>query len=191
MPLPSFLGPLQSIPPLAVAAFASPAGGAGAAGGQTASLQFSMQSQMETNWCWAATTASVSRFFDSQSSWSQCNVANACLANDCCASPDPCNVEYVLDIPLTQTGNLQGAAFGGTDTRAALQAEIDAGRPVCCHISWDGGGGHFVAVSGYDWSTDDVFVNDPLYGSDTVPFDKFATSYRDSGTWDFTYHTQR
>ncbi|MCW5644782.1 MAG: C39 family peptidase [Rhodoferax sp.] len=151
-----------------------------------------MQAQQETNWCWAANTASVSLFFDQNSRWNQCSVATACLGSSCCSAPGPCNQPFVLDVPLSQTNNLQGSAIAAADSRADLQAQIDSGAPVCCHISWGGQGGHFVAVSGYDWSTDDVIVDDPLYGPGParVPYNTFVNSYRGSGTWDYSYHTQ-
>ncbi|WP_371128880.1 papain-like cysteine protease family protein [Nitrosospira sp. Nsp1] len=151
-----------------------------------------MQKQQRDKWCWAATTSSVSIYFDASSQWSQCAIAMTCLGESCCITPAPCDIPYVLDVPLSQTNNLQGSAIAAPDDRADLQAQIDNGAPVCCHIAWAGGGGHFVTVSGYDWSTDDVIVDDPLYGPDParVPYNTFVNSYRGSGTWDWSYHTQ-
>jgi hypothetical protein len=183
---PKFLGPLQPLPRAV-----SPLGGAAIVGpGRSKNLQFTMQSQQGNNWCWAATASSVSSFFDPNSSWSQCQVASACLSSQCCASPTPCDVQFTLDGPLQQTGNLQGSPLQGSDTRGNVHAEIDNDRPVCCHIAWSGGTGHFVAVSGYDSNTDDVLIDDPLYGRSTVPYISFVSAYRGSGSWDFTYYTQ-
>jgi hypothetical protein len=194
MSFPSFLGPLtplfQLIPPVLPLGGNSvddgPIGGAGAN-----QLAFSMQAQQESNWCWAANTSSVSVFFDSTSQWTQCAVASACLGESCCTAPMPCNQAFVLDVPLSQTNNLQGSAIATPDSRTALQEQIDGGSPVCCHISWAGQGGHFVTVSGYDWSTDDVIVDDPLYGPGParVPYNTFVSSYRGAGCWDYSYHT--
>jgi hypothetical protein len=192
MTFPSFLGPLTPvlplIPPITAA---SPIGGGAPVGGAAPnSLGFAMQTQQGSNWCWAATASSVSCFFNPASTWTQCAVADACLQNNCCAAPAPCDVTYSLDVPLSQTGNLQGTPFPGPDTTAGVQAEIKAGRPVCCHISWQGGGGHFVAISGYDAATGDVFVVDPLGTSVSLPFGTFVSSYQGSGGWDYTYNTQ-
>jgi len=184
---PTFLGPLQPLPQEIPATLDSPRGGAGTG---ARSLAFAMQTQQGDNWCWAATTSSVAQFFDPGSTWTQCDIASACLQVQCCATPRPCDVQFTLDDPLRRTGNLQGNPFAGNDTMDNLQLEIDGGRPVCCHISWNGGGGHFVAISGYNRGTDDVFIEDPLYGEDSVPFSEFVSSYRGSGSWDFTYYTQ-
>lgn len=190
MKFPAFLGPLSPVPQAAEAIAPKGFAVGGAGPGESNALPFAMQTQLEANWCWAATTSSVSGFFDANSQWTQCNVASACLQSDCCAAPDPCNLQYTLDAPLTQTGNLQGTPFSGSDTTNGLQSEIDQGRPVCCHISWSEGGGHFVAISGYDWTIGDVFVEDPLYGPWAGPYSTFISSYRGSGQWDYTYYTQ-
>jgi hypothetical protein len=94
-----------------------------------------------------------------------------------------------LDVALSFTGNLVSHGPGSI-TFAKLMGEIDKQAVVCCHISWKGGGGHFVAIVGYDTSTGDVFVADPLYGSDIVPYEIFVTSYNGTGTWDYTYLTK-
>lgn len=190
MTFPTFLGPLLPLPQAAkaIAPQYPLAGGAGPGGSNA--LPFAMQTQQETNWCWAATTSSVSGFFDTNSQWTQCGVASSCLMSSCCTAPGPCNCTHTLDDPLSRTGNLQGPPFFGSDTTNGLQSEIDQGRPVCCFISWAGGGGHFVAISGYNWSTGDVFIEDPLYGRATIPFSTFVSTYRGSGRWDYTYYTQ-
>lgn len=190
MSFPSFLGPLTPlshlIPP-----------GLSVSDGSNERLSanhlaFSMQTQQELNWCWAANASSVSLFFDSASQWTQCAVAAACLDANCCVDRAACNQTFVLDVPLSLTKNLQGSVIAAPDSRNALQEQIDAGSPVCCHISWGGQEGHFVTVSGYDWSTDDVIVNDPLYGPGParVPYNTFVGSYRGAGYWDYSYHTQ-
>jgi Peptidase_C39 like family len=191
MSFPIFLGPLVPLPKasksnLTHSYIVQPVGGAPASN----SLPFSMQTQQGNFWCWAATSSSVSHFFNQNSAWTQCNIASTCLNSECCTTLAPCDKPYTLDGPLTQTGNLRGSAVSGNDTFAGVKAEIDQGRPVCCHISWSGGGGHFVAISGYDDSNQDLFVEDPLYGKRPEPYATFVNSYRGSGTWDYTYYTQ-
>jgi len=186
MSLPSFLEPLTPIHPLqSTASVKSPVGGS--AGSR--SLPFNMQIQQESNWCWAATTSSVSAFYDPSSGWTQCNVATACLGQSCCVTSAPCNQTFTLDGPLGTTSNLANF-FNGGDSWGNVQQEIDQSRLVCCHIGWFGGGGHFVAISGYDSLTADLYIDDPLYGSATVPYSTFLNSYRGSGQWDFSYYTQ-
>lgn len=177
--LPSFLQPIGPLV-LATAAFVG--------GAAPTTLAFSMQPQQQSEWCWAATSASVSLFFNGASTWTQCGVAAACLGQDCCATPDSCNQPYYLDNALTTIGNLAGTV-GGAYQFSGVQAEINAGRPVCCHIAWQGGGGHFVAIYGYDAMTQDLEIGDPYYGSSTVPYSTFVSAYRGTGIWDFTYTT--
>lgn len=178
MTLPSFLMPLSPIPVPSV----PPIGGA------PSGLSFTMEAQQQSNWCWAATTASVSKFFMATSTWSQCNVAGSCLSLNCCGNPGPCNQPYYLDLALTTTGNYAGPVTGSYSF-ANIQTEINGGKPVCCHISWNGGGGHFVAIYGYDQVTNDVEIGDPYSGNSTIPYSGLLSGYQGSGTWDYTYLT--
>ena len=80
MNLPGFLGPGTTLSP-------SAALGAGGGGG---SLAFVIEPQLQTNWCWAAVSKSVSWFYDQSSPWTQCRVANAALPRtDCCGGKPP------------------------------------------------------------------------------------------------------
>src|SRR6266513_228265 len=75
---------------------------------QSKQLTFAMQAQTQSNWCWAATSTSVSLYYWSRSGWTQCRVANAELGlAGCCMDPVPgqCNVPWFLDRALTRTNN--------------------------------------------------------------------------------------
>src|SRR5262245_21914601 len=107
-------------------------------------LAFNMQAQTQTNWCWAATSTSVSHFYWLFSPWTQCKVANAELGHsDCCNSPvpAPCNVPWYLDRALTRTKNFVSIVAGQASFQQ-VRTEIDAGRPVGARIGWGGNGGH-------------------------------------------------
>lgn len=183
----NFLGPFVPIPsPTSLILDSSPVGGSA----RSNSLGFVMQQQMGNFWCWAAATSSVSAFYDARSAWTQCSIADACLMQACCASPISCDRPFVLDAPLTRTGNLQGTPFTGVGTRQQIQDEIDAGRVVCCFIDWGDQSGHFVAISGYDWGTDDLVIDDSLYQRSTVPYPVFTSSYLSKGSWRYTYLTE-
>jgi len=166
----------------------APSGGRGAD-----SLDFVMQPQMQSQWCWAATSSSISKFFEPTSTWTQCAVASACLGQTCCnpAPSSSCNVKGQLEQALGHTGNLNHHHWNPLP-QPEIEQELSAGRPVCCHIQWIGSGdGHFVAVVGYDNANDDVDVADPLYGDSMVPYPTFVANYRGNGAWDYTYHTQQ
>jgi hypothetical protein len=148
-----------------------------------------MQHQQQTNWCWAATSASVSAFFNPSTSWTQCKVVNAELGrSDCCTngSGSNCNKSWYLDKALTRTGNLQSWS-SGAGSMANVSGEIDNGRPLCARIGWSGGGGHFVAIDGYNSDLDMVAIDDPWYGASDVTLATFKTAYKGSGSWTHKY----
>lgn len=195
MSLPSFLGPFAPVPaPHGHGHALSPIGG-----GAAHSLSFKMQTQTQTEWCWAATSASIDDFYLRAGGKSQCQVATGLLGGNCCTTPgsSTCNQPYYLDLALTWVGHLAQpcilnaiplASNGGA--APSVEDEIDAGRPIGCHISWSGGGGHFNAIHGYDRNTQDVDVADPFYSTHTLPYSVFQTKYQSTGTWDASYLTK-
>ena len=161
---------------------------------QSKQLTFDMQAQTQSNWCWAATSTSVSHYFSFWSRWTQCRVANAELDRaDCCDDPVPaaCNVPWYLDRALTRTGNF--VSITGAQTFAAVRDEIDAGRPVGARIGWSGGGGHFMCIYGYSWIVGQEYfdIDDPIYGKSHVSVADFSSNYQGSGSWTHTYFTKR
>ena len=93
-------------------------------------LSFSMQPQLASNWCWAATSNSVSHFYWLLSTWTQCKIANGELnRTDACNTPIPAgaNVPWYLDKALDRTSNFV-SIHAGQATFAQIRAEIDAGR---------------------------------------------------------------
>lgn len=166
----------------------------------TYQITFAMESQQQTNWCWAAVAVSVATFYGttqpSSSPWTQCALANAelnqtaCCANGASAS---CNKYWTLDTSLTQVGHLAAPTIVGTIPPADVEVEMAGNRPVGARIGWYGGGAHFVVISGYDDSsgTAAVDVEDPYYGpSVLLDFNTFSTAYQSgAGQWTHTYLT--
>jgi hypothetical protein len=153
-------------------------------------LPFAMQMQQQSNWCWCAVTVSVSNYYGD--SLTQCGFANTHLSrNDCCGAggPGACNVTSDLPTPLNLAGHL--ASWTATaPTFGALRPEIDAGRPVTLRIQWAGGGGHFIAVSGYlVGSTTWVEVDDPAWGPSDILLSTLNTAYQGVGSVDETHLT--
>lgn len=147
---------------------------------------FHMQTQLETNWCWAAVSASINQFYQGTIPWSQCQVAAACLGLSCCQYAEPCDSQFTLEHPLAVVGHLERHAPGSLEFHQIMDA-VDRDAVVCCHISWYGGGGHFVAIVGYDADNGDVLIQDPARGGETVPFATLANAFNSSGVWDYTY----
>jgi hypothetical protein len=191
MPIPNFLGPLQTL--TSVMAAASPTGGAPAT--SKALNAFSVQTQIQTQWCWAAVSTSVAIFFGS-TKWTQCQVAADELHPlDCCGADAStgCNKAWSLDGALSRVGH-----FDRMDASSApfpdVQTEINSGRPLGCRIQWSGNtGAHFVALGGWSTAPDGteyVDVHDPYYGFVQKTYNDFLSSYRSSGDdWTHSYFT--
>ncbi len=157
-------------------------------------VALAMQPQLESQWCWAACSTSVSHLFDAGSSWTQCRVVNAELAQTgCCqdGASGQCNRPWYLDRALTRTGNLAGQS-AGTAPISRIRSELDAGRPIGIRIGWAGGGGHFVMISGcFDDATGILEVRDSIYGTSEISIAAFSSGYQGSGSWTHTYFTER
>jgi Papain-like cysteine protease AvrRpt2 len=155
-------------------------------------LNFTVPSQLESNWCWAAVSTGVAHYYNSASAVTQCQVVNAQLGrSDCCRNPGSsnCNVTGYLQTALTFVGHLQSMQNSAA-TYAAASAAVDAGTPPCIRIGWSGGGGHFIGVFGIEPSNM-VWVTDPIYGQSLVSYATLTGgTYQGSGTWTHTYFTR-
>lgn len=157
-------------------------------------LNFVMQSQVQDEWCWAATSASASYFYNNATGWIQCNIACSALGrNDCCinAPVNPCNEPWYLDRALTITGNFQAPVFGGPLGINDIIAQIDAGKIICARVGWPNGDGHFVAIYGYNITQANpyIYVGDPIYGNSFINLNNFTNNYQGSGRWTHSYYT--
>lgn len=158
-------------------------------------LDFTMQHQQQTQWCWAAASVSVSHHYVPWSTWTQCEMVNQEMGQTtCCAngSTTQCNRPNVLDAPLKRAGVLDHMQSGSVSF-TVIRQEIDAKRPLAWRIGWSGGGGHFAVVEGYRTSgTAWVTVDDPWYGQSDVALSTLTGGgYQGSGRWTHTYFTKR
>src|SRR5437868_1985794 len=161
-------------------------------------LNFVMQHQQQTQWCWSATTVSVSAFFNQATAWTQCSMVSAERGlNTCCgaAASDAasCNQPWYTNQALTRAGHLRDVVTGALNLDQ-IRAELLATTPIGVRIGWAGGGGHAVVVRGRfnDLNgVEYVSVSDPWDGDSDVPFDTFRINYRGAGTWTHTYRTKR
>jgi hypothetical protein len=188
MAIATFLQPLQLLTSPMTAA--SPTGGVPSASRSLAG--FSVQTQLQSQWCWAAVSTSVAVFFGS-TGWSQCQVAADELNPlDCCGADAStgCNIPWYLDTALQRVGHF-GRMDASSEPFTVVQGEINGGRPLGCRIQWVGGGAHFVALGGWSSATDGteyVDVYDPYYGFVQATYNSFVSSYRTSGDdWTHSY----
>lgn len=158
------------------------------------SINFAMQQQAQTGWCWAAVSSSVDAFYNPASTWTQCKIVNSERGlTDCCTngSSASCNQGWYLDKALTRVGHY-ARTTGGTKTLLQIDTACDNKTPLCIGIRWASGGGHFLGLSGHYMSNnvEYVTVRDPWYGQSDVAYDTLQTKYQGSGTWIYSYETK-
>lgn len=154
-------------------------------------LSFNMERQLQSNWCWAATAKSVSVFYLTASTWTQCSVAQKAFKTPCCQAPHPCNTPWYLDRALRITGNFD-ALMHGSMTFASVKNELASTRLIGARIGWSGGGGHFMVIHGCRTfgGTNYLNIDDPIYGKSDITETVFSTQYQGSGKWTHTYKTK-
>jgi hypothetical protein len=167
-------------------------------------LFFRPQRQLQSEWCWAAVAASISKHYNPDSEWCQCKLATRLTRRtktgdkDCCGHPytrdiaHTCNQPQYLEKALRLVGRLAAPPRKGPLTFGGIQKDILAGRPVCVRIAWPGTPiGHFILIygcrkskSGNQW----LYVEDSLYGSSTWLYSEFCRNYQYAeGRWSYTY----
>lgn len=162
--------------------------------GQSVYLDFVMEPQRKSKWCWAATSVSVSRFYHPASYWTQCAVAHKAFGGYgiCCVplAGFVCNRYYFLDKALSITGNF--VIQSGILPFPAVETALRGGRVIGARVQWQGGGGHFMAIHGcFDQGTMQVLdIDDPIYGKSSVAETVFLNSYQGRGSWSHSYHTK-
>jgi hypothetical protein len=159
-------------------------------------LGLNEQHQQQTEWCWLATTVSITLYYDPASTWTQCLLANKELNQTTCCqngSSNACNQPGYPNQALTTTGHLASTALGKPSFQTIMN-ELEAGHPVSINIQWNGGGGHNPATDGYDDtepSTPTIDIEDPWYGPSTnQDFNTFPGSYNGGASWYASYFTK-
>ncbi|MEP2103767.1 MAG: papain-like cysteine protease family protein [Parasphingorhabdus sp.] len=156
------------------------------------SLNFIMQNQTQTQWCWAAVSTSISLFYQSGSTWRQCKVANkAWSRTDCCGAGASglCNNPWYLDRALKLV-EVFDRMTGASESFVASKSEIDSGNPLCLRVGWSNGGGHFLAIVGWRKTSNGneyYDVDDPIYGRQTILKFQLESSYQGRGKWTHSY----
>lgn len=148
--------------------------------GKLKPLDFRMQPSQQSNWCWAAVAASVSKFYDPRGAFQQCELANFLLGrHDCCENPSICNHGMSLTDALKHTGNFRRSSL--VVTFAELYAEIFAGRPICVGIQYPDGARHYVVIFGCQ-DDERIWIADPAREGKVLAFHNFPTKYPKDGS---------
>jgi hypothetical protein len=154
-------------------------------------MPFQMDRQEETQWCWAAVSVSVDRYFaDTSMNLTQCRLAENVLGPGSCSHPENFNEPRRLQEGLRIVGNLREPPLRNPVSFKTIQREIAANRPVCARIAWDGGGAHFVVIDGctaFKSGFQQLHVADPDAGPSVVSYNELVSGYRYRGEWTDTF----
>ena len=165
--------------------------------GRSRNLGFSVQRQMHSNWCWVAVATSVARYYNPESKWTQCAVANRKLGRrDCCGNGvnGKCNVTGHLKESLALVRHAERRPELKSIGRISfnrVQREIDAGRPLGVRTQWRGSeSAHVLVIMGYHSEFELLSIEDSLFGSSHWHYHAFWQNYRHSGQWKNSYYTK-
>ena len=142
-----------------------------------------MQTQQQTQWCWAACASSVCACAGVVPVPSQCELASRYLPGvDCCTNPLPplCNCSENTQDVLSDLGLLI-AATPGSPTFARADRELALNHVLVLRLRWlISGGGHAMVVTetrvdnrGAGW----FHTEDPYYGPGDWLVATFPTMY--------------
>jgi hypothetical protein len=176
-----------------------------APGTELGALPVVVERQKRTEWCWAAVSVSVNRFFRPAATHTQCELAASVLRRECCDPKEgrECNHPHTLHTVLASLHLLAGGPVRKPSTFEDIRKAIDAGHPICVLIRWLNDAGefsgraHFVVIHGYRVTPGGmqfVEIADPFYGPSSMAYGEFASphgGYRDGhGVWYATFNLE-
>lgn len=160
-------------------------------------LNFTIQKQLMSNWCWAAVTESINNFYKG-TPISQASIVAKVIDKPICALGKPiplCNEMADLSYALNSVGHLKtnlNNALSPIDTANC----IANGNPLGCQLYLPSlGGGHVVVIYGTyqnNHGTMMLCVADPKDSAQLVmPYKLFLNNYRGiGGQWVRSYITR-
>ena len=119
-------------------------------------MRFELEKQKRSEWCWAAVTASLLKFFTPDSEITQCEVVRECFSTtngyetskDCCqhSLTEECNRPFKLVDALDRMGMLS-MRCNYPLSLDEIRDQINQGVPIAVRFKWNGGGAHFVLIT--------------------------------------------
>jgi len=160
--------------------------------------KFSIEKQQMSNWCWAACTVSIHKFYEKNTAFSQRQLVSKVLQMPICTTPKPlppCNKTFDFGKALNTVGHLFGNSIDNPLLPDELDKELQAGRPVGCQMDIPQIGGHAVIViSGTTDTSGTLFlrVADPSDASIlSMSFSMLRNNFRGiGGRWVRSYFTK-
>jgi hypothetical protein len=143
-------------------------------------LNFTIQKQCRTNWCWVACASSIANYYGIGSNHSQCQLINLDFGSTICCGDAPityevnCNNGGDLARILKKIG-----LFNRKDAKvpyATIEAELLANRPVGIHVNWATGGQHVLVLTGCQ-TGELVRMSDPSNATSSwVPYSQMVNN---------------
>ena len=163
-------------------------------------MPFPIEQQEQTEWCWAAVSATADHYFIPGSTLTQCEIASKEFSpTNCCLNPGACNQTMQLQKVLKPMGRLESVITSPLSFKE-IKDEIRARRPIAVRIAWFDDKAHFVLICGFTESKSGnsrkLEIADPFYGDVDngqyfgiweIDFDLFPGAYQQGGSWTATY----
>ncbi|HEY0149629.1 MAG TPA: papain-like cysteine protease family protein [Allosphingosinicella sp.] len=162
---------------------------------------FSVEDQIESNWCWAALTLALIKKYGGHQMRRQCEIVKEAFPHlSPCADSSSANHMLELSGSLKYFGMRNGESVAGQVGPERIVEQIKAQQPVCVRVRSDlRPAGHVIAISGYQIIDGEMYVQveDPAENggaSNTrgpFPFATLQTRYFGEATeWNRTYFTK-
>ena len=149
--------------------------------------------QLQSNWCWAAVTASLARFYQKDPIADQAKLVYSIFNQECYCNGKgcgTCNRPWYVGEALDHLDILQNAVAAPVSQKE-LMAELKYNRPVVIVVKWQQSStGHILVVSGF--TRNHQFLTWDSRGPDMrlLPFKDLCTGYEGKSVWVNTFFTQ-
>lgn len=153
---------------------------------------YMIDKQLQSNWCWAAITASLARFYKKNDFADQTKLVSTILSNGYCCNGKGCgmcNRPWYVGEALDHVGILRNA-IPYPVSQEALIRELACNRPVVVVIKWQQSAtGHILVVSGFTRSRQFLTWDSRGPGMRLLSFSDLCTGYEGKSLWVNTFFT--
>ncbi|MBB6109109.1 cellulose synthase subunit [Mucilaginibacter lappiensis] len=148
--------------------------------------------QLQSNWCWAAVTASLARFYQKDHFGDQAKLVSGIFNKEYCCNGKgcgTCNRPWYVGEALDHAGILQ-RAIPNPVSQEALMTELTCNRPVVVVIKWrQSATGHILVVSGFTHSRQFLTWDSRGQRMRLLSFNDLSKGYEGKSVWVNTFFT--